>query len=122
MNAHIPAHRKRAESFTAEVPGKYKEPFKVPVVKIYGENGAIVIGHGVREYLIQEIQYAWKDTVSPLGIPNKKIEESLHKASTQELVDMLDKLLKSNGEQGASLEHHDMGHWVGWQIPDFRRE
>jgi len=128
MNAHIPAHRKRAESFAAEVPDKYKEPFKVPVVKIYGENGAIVIGHGVREYLIQEIQYAWKDTVADLhnkgsiGISKERIEESLQKASTQELADMLDKLLKSNGEQGASLEYHDMDGWVGWQIPDFERE
>ena len=128
MNAHIPAHRKRTESFAAEVPDKYKEPFKVPVVKIYGENGAIVIGHGVREYLIQEIQYAWKDTVADLhnkgsiGISKERIEESLQKASTQELADMLDKLLKSNGEQGASLEYHDMDGWVGWQIPDFERE
>jgi len=128
MNAHIPAHRKRTESFAAEVPDKYKEPFKVPVVKIYGENGAIVIGHGVREYLIQEIQYGWKDTVADLhnkgsiGISKERIEESLQKASTQELADMLDKLLKSNGEQGASLEYHDMDGWVGWQIPDFERE
>jgi len=121
-------HVHHAESFSAEVPDKYKEPFKVPVVKIYGENGAIVIGHGVREYLIQEIQYAWKDTVATLhnkgsiGIPKERIEESLQKASTQELADMLDKLLKSNGEQGASLEYHDMDGWVGWQIPDFERE
>ena len=46
----------------------------------------------------------------------------MQKASTQELADMLDKLLKSNGEQGASLEYHDIDGWVGWQIPDFERE
>ncbi len=86
LNGHMNAHKGRY-SFIAE--GTERD---LPVVKIYGENGVIVIGHGVRQYLIQE------------------------------LADMLDKLLKTNGEQGASLEYHDMDGWVGWQIPDFRRE
>ena len=109
LNGHMNAHKGRY-SFIAE--GTERD---LPVVKIYGENGVIVIGHGVRQYLIQELADMLDKSAS-------RIEESLQKASTQELADMLDKLLKSNGEEGASLEYHDMDGWVGWQIPDFRRE
>jgi len=122
MNAHIPAHRKRTESFAAEVPDKYKEPFKVPVVKIYGENGAIVIGHGVREYLIQEIKYAYESGDYGLAFLSAFSIPGLQKKSTQELVDILDHYLKEQDNGGASLEYHDMDGWVGWQIPDFGRE
>jgi len=121
MNAHIPAHRKRTESFAAEVPDKYKEPFKVPVVKIYGENGAIVIGHGVREYLIQEIKYAYVEATGTTYL-HAFSKSGLQKKSTQELVDILDHYLKEQDNGGASLEYHDMDGWVGWQIPDFGRE
>jgi len=121
MNAHIPAHRKRTESFAAEVPDKYKEPFKVPVVKIYGENGAIVIGHGVREYLIQEIKYAYVEATGTTYLHTFS-NSGLQKKSTQELVDILDHYLKEQDDGGASLEYHDMDGWVGWQIPDFERE
>jgi hypothetical protein len=114
-------HVHHAESFSAEVPDKYKEPFKVPIVKIYGENGAIVIGHGVREYLIQEIKYAYVEATGTTYLHTFS-NSGLQKKSTQELVDILDHYLKEQDDGGASLEYHDMDGWVGWQIPDFERE
>ena len=111
-----PVKKLGAESFSAE------PSTKIPVVKIYGENGAIVIGHGVRQYLIQEIKYAYEAGDYDLAFLSAFSIPGLQKKSTQELVDILDHYLKEQDDGGASIEYHDMDGWVGWQIPDFRRE
>ena len=108
FNASYTQDRIKADGSPAP---NYFQPYNLPVVKIFGEHGAIVIGHGVREYLEQEIIKQ-----KSFGITTSSLEKEFKKQSLEELVAELNRLLYPDG--GATLEYHDMNGWVGWEIPD----
>jgi hypothetical protein len=109
FNASYTQDRIKADGSPAP---NYFQPYNLPVVKIFGDDGAIVIGHGVREFLEQEIINFQKGQIS-----RSSLEKEFKKQSLEELVAELNRLLYPDG--GASLEYHDTNGWVGWEIPNF---
>ena len=106
-----------------------------PVLKIYGEDGRIIVGYGMNAYIAEEVneiiaeheEYYESDDY-PYREPPIITPDDLINATLDELVSRWNAVMEELNRMGrgpavpyesVTIEYHEIDSWVGWQIPDF---
>jgi len=89
-------------------------PPMTPIVKVFGEEGMVMVGDGVKEWVILVLldRNPYRRDVQ---------REEYETQTLRSLVQLLnDSAVDTPYEQeGASLEYYNTNEYVGWNIPNF---
>jgi len=106
---------------TPSADGAGEGQFQTPIVKVFGDNGMVVIGNAVKEWVIMVLEDRLRDENPSLWSVERPQSQDYENMPLETLVGLLNVSAVDTASQqlGASLSFFNTNEYVGWNIPNF---